>query len=270
MNIQKIKMVKVATYSDTCKSIEEHLNTIEGKDILVRMGGTMEYSKYPIHINNKIGTEISMDKFRFMQFSEAPLPTLMLFNLDTVRSFVVGNDPDIHRFVIEYANDRKIEKNFIIKPIAGSGGEGVQIVPFYNNVNPYLVILDKIGPFIIQPKINVTSEYRVHVCRNGEFKVTKKVKNNPEDQFITRGNHKVLAIENAIKPRKYKEMIAACQKTASRMGMDIICFDVLYDSTLKDNHQFFIIESNTGPELLGTTKEWYINQINSLIQEKSK
>lgn len=263
--------IKVATYSDTCKSIEEHLNNIEGRDILVRMGGTMDYSKYPIHINSKIGTEISTDKFRFMQFSQAPLPTSIIFNLETIRAFAGGGeDNGIHAFTRKYIGPRDLRPEFIIKPLASSGGEGIQIIAYTGNYGFYNDILGKIGPFIIQPRINVTSEYRIHVCSNGEFKVTKKLKNNPEDQFITRGNHKVIAIENAVKPRKYKEMIAACQKTASLMGMEIICFDVLYDSSLKDDHQFFIVESNTGPELIGSTKEWYIKQINNLIQEKTK
>jgi len=267
-------MIKVATYSDTCKSIEQHLKAKEDVNVLIRMGGTMAYSKFPVQINSQIGTEVSIDKFKFNQFNLAPIPTEMIFTRDSIRNFCAGNNiyKGIWDFAIRYSNDRKTSIKFIIKPLAKSGGENIFVIDTANFSwsNKVFDILGQIGPFIIQPNIQVTSEYRIHVSSLGEYKITKKVKNNPEDQFITRGNHKVLDIANVVKPRLLNEMIKSCQGTAQKMSMDIVCFDVLYDSTMKDDHMFFIAESNTGPELIGSTKEWYINQINKLIEIKTQ
>ncbi len=262
--------IKVATYSETCKSLEPLLIAPEGTDVLVRMGGTMDYSKYPIQINSKIGTEISIDKFRFNQMTKHAIPSSLIFNLDTIKYFVFNDSSPLYN-MYKYFNDKDKPKILIAKPLCKSGGEEIQIIEA-DKFSPkdLMDILSKIGPYVIQPLLEVTSEYRVHISSLGEVKVTKKVKKNAEDAFVSRDNHKVVVIENAVKPRLYKQIIEACASTLGAMGMDLLCFDVLYDSTDDKNHMFFLCESNTGPELIGTTKEWYVNQINKLIETKLK
>lgn len=268
-------MIKVATYSDTCKSIEQHLvcEKQPDLDILVRMGGTLPYSKYPVQINSKIGTEISIDKHIFSKIILKSVPTEFIFN-------ELNISDELLKQTLNYAVNHAVIRNIhsvplIAKPVSKSGGDGIEIIEYFGLNKEFkqglINILNKIGPYILQPMLSSTSEYRVHVCTatNG-YKVTKKVKNNPDDLFVTRDNHKVIAIENTVKPRLFNDMVLTCLENAKIMGMDIICFDVLYDSKFKDDeHEFFIIESNTGPELIGSTKEWYINQINNLIKIKT-
>jgi glutathione synthase/RimK-type ligase-like ATP-grasp enzyme len=268
--------VKVATYADTCKSIEEHLRTIEGRDVVVRLGGTMPYEKYPVQINDARGVELSIDKYRFTQICSKPLQTAFIYNVNSLTHFSHSFGGDLfNRPPVNGGNHR-----IILKPLSSSAGKGIQIFEYtrgrlFNEQQepaPMDLVLSSYltssGPFIVQPFIQATSEYRVHVSSLGNYKMTKKVKKNPEDKFITRSNHTVLDINNTDKPRLMKEIISNCKETLGRMGMDILCFDVLYDSSDKDNHDFFIIESNTGPELIGSTKEWYINEINQIIQRK--
>jgi hypothetical protein len=263
--------VHVATYSDTCKSIQNEIKGIENKNVVVRLGGTMPYEKYPIQINSLLGTEISIDKLVFNKLCNFSLKdTYLIFNELTIDFFIHNINQG---FVIDMYKPIISDKGkFILKPYKGSGGKNINISKYFLT-KPYLKsYLNKVGPFIIQPYINVTSEYRIHVTFQGLHKVTKKIKNNQEDLFITRDSHKVLDINNpnVVKPRLLEQMINACVITCQNMGMDIMCFDVIYNSQNKDNHHYYIVESNTGPELIGSTRQWYIDRINELIELKNK
>lgn len=262
--------IKVATYSNTCKSIEPHLVNHTKSDVIVRLGGTLPYEKYPIQINSADGTAMSIDKFRFNNHIEKTLPTLYVHNKEVINNFIVNSFFHMHE---RYFEKRNLNTKYIVKPLHSSGGEDIFIVSLENgrseNYEKLSNAFDKIGPMIIQPYINVTSEYRVHVSSTGGVKVTKKVKNNAEDNFVTRKNHTVYDIANCVKPRKLDEIIQACRNALEKMNMDIMCFDVIYDSSRKEEHVFYIVESNTGPELIGSTKEFYINQINQLIENKA-
>lgn len=263
--------IKVATYSNTCKSIEEHLVNPTKSDVVVRLGGSLPYEKYPIQVNSKDGTEMSIDKFRFNNRIQNTLPTFMCYNGEMCYSLLRN---DFFESGVSYFRKRNLARKYIVKPLHSSGGENITIIdPTESSVQNYdklNKLIEKVGPIIIQPLINVTSEYRIHVSSTGATKVTKKVKNNEEDQFVTRKNHTVYDIANCVKPRRLDDMVAACKKALADMNMDIMCFDVIYDSSRKEEHIFYIVESNTGPELIGSTKQFYIDQINQIIQNKAQ
>lgn len=251
-------MIKVATYSNTCKSLESLLNSKFfnlNKNIVIRLGGTRNYSKYEYQINTSTSVNNSCDK----------LATKQLFKLGKVSSLPYLESQKLLCFNEDMFNEIKRSWNcdkLLLKKNKSSGGNGIIVISTLQELFDIIKVKKYKG--YIEPYLNVTSEYRVHYSKwDKVFFTVKKIKKNPSDLIIDRDNH--FNIRTFLKPRKWAEILIECEKAANVLGLDICCFDVLYNS---ENHVFFISEVNTGPELLRNTKNKYfetiVNYINTI------
>ena len=259
---------KIATYSDTCKEMEGKLNNPFPEDAVVRLGGTLDYSKYPIQINSKYAVQSSVNKLivnLLLTGKEYILPFLACYGkfCEGCSTFQ-GNDS-----LAEIAG--KMYKGqpprYIIRPLGESGGEGIKIV------DSQMKLLQNLNAAIATPYVNVTSEYRFFCTQKEVFYIYKKFKkkDHKQDAYITRGNHIISPIEKCVKPRRLEDMKKACLEVMNAIGLEIGAIDVIYDSSDNDNHRFYIVETNTGPEI--STKEIeaaFVAQLEKLIIQKKQ
>lgn len=209
------------------------------KSVVIRLGGSMPYENYQIHINSMEAVKNSIDKLKqkhLLLYAGLPaLPTL-----------------------------EKPEYPVVVKAIVRSGGLSVFIA---NNEAEFKEAVNKInGAYILEPLFNATSEYRLHCTKKEVFFAVKKHKRNPADIIINRDNH--FNKREFLKPRLWKEIQAVCIKAMTVLGLDIACFDVIYNSV--GEHSFVICEANTNPELLHNTYMAYLEQLKGLIEDKIK
>lgn len=247
--------IKVASYQETNKLLQADLQEVfqsinDTRRVVIRMGGTMNYSDYGIQINSREAVECAKDKFRMKQrFSENNIPTLPSIRISSIQEALTLY--------------QTIEFPCVVKPISRSGGIGTMLI---NNIDELARNLDIINnQAYIEPLFNTTSEYRIHVSsNNGVFFSVKKIKRNKRDLFITRQNH--TNTREFVRPRLWNAIEDACVRALSAIGLDLGAFDVGYNS--EGNHSFVIHEVNTAPELLTNTREAYCNELTEMINRR--
>lgn len=259
--------VKIATYSDTCKNLEEKIDVkeLEGKAV-VRLGGTMNYSEYPIQINNKHSVQGSVNKaFLHMVMRGRPfiLPFIAKYGINNCISSCEKEG------FMAFINEIDCPA-YIVKPLDGSGGEDIQIVT--SKLDLSSLFFNNNGKSVIAtPFVNVTSEYRFFCTNKEVFYIYKKVrkKDNKNDLFITRKNHIIYPLDQVVKPRLLAEMKEAALEVMNKTGLEIAALDIIYDSSNNDNHKFYIVETNTGPEISNKQiGDLYVQKIKELILDK--
>lgn len=230
--------VKIATYSDTCKVLEEMVENKTGVPAVVRLGGTMGYSDYPVQINSKYAVQTSTNKIML---------NLLLKDKFYILPFIASYGENSTIFTGRASNDdEKFLNKQISRPLDSSGGEGIFIVENDEPMNKEKYLYGR----IMTPLVNVTSEYRFFCTKDEVFYIYKKIKrkDNKDDPFITRSNHVIYPLDKCVKPRLLNKMKQACIEVMQATGLDIAALDVVYDSS-QNNHKFYILETNTGPEM---------------------
>lgn len=260
-------LVKIATYSDTCKTLEPLIENKTGIPVVVRMGGTMNYSEYPIQINSKFSVQNSVNKLMLHMLCDGKpyiLPFIASYgNCCSIFHNKIGEN------MTQFVN-KTSSKKIISRPLGGSGGEEIIIDSLYNYIDNSDSYLEN---RIVTPFINVTSEYRFFATQDEIFYIYKKIKkqDKKEDLFITRQNHFIKNINDVVKPRLLKEMKEAVLETMKIMGLEIAALDIIYDSSDKENHKFYIVETNTGPEMSNQEiKNAVASAITKLINKKNQ
>lgn len=255
-------LIKVATYSETCKTLESLIKNETGIPAVIRMGGTMDYSEYPIQINSKFSIQNSVNKLML---------NMLMKGKDYILPFSASYGKGCGIFSSGNLLTPGIKDSvFISRPLGGSGGEEIIVVSvqdYVNNVEPY------INNRIITPFIDVTSEYRFFCTNKEVFYIYKKIKKqaHKKDLFITRQNHIIRNIEETVKPRLLKEMKEAALEVMNTLGLELAALDIIYDSTNDKEHRFFIVETNTGPEMSNSEIKTAVSEkITQLINEKNK
>ena len=241
-----MKKIHVATYK---RDIHKGIPVAEqlkrdlpdfGIGVVIRLGGSMPYKDYEIHVNSAQSVKNSINKLtqkRLLLAAGVPTQPLIL------------------------------EENVfpaVVKAITRSGGLSVYVVNTPAERENAVAAIG-MGGYLVEPLFNTTSEYRLHCCRKEVFFSVKKHKRNKEDIIITRDNH--FNKMEFLKPRLWKEMQAACVKAMTALDLDIACFDVLYDSSGAE-HKFVISEANTNPELLLNTYNAYVKKLEEIIRAK--
>lgn len=209
-----------------------------GNSIVIRFGGTMPYKAYNIEVNTAEAVKNSIDKRK---------------QKDLLIAANIPVQPNLDRPVFPC----------VLKGVVRSGGENVFLCKTQDEYNKYS---KKLVDFITEPLFNTTSEYRLHCTKDQVFFAVKKHKRNQEDIIITRYNH--YNKKEFLKPRLWEKITATCVKAINALKLDIGCFDVLYDSSNNDKHEFVISECNTNPEFLNNTYNAYLNVLPPLIYKK--
>lgn len=239
------KRLHIATYQRVVHdgvSVAQHLHNdlpLFTEDVVIRLGGSMPYEDYKIHVNSQQAIKNSIDKLKQKKLLiAAGLKTLPLAN--------------------------KPEFPCVIKAVNRSGGVSVFVARDDKDFKEAVIKIN--GAYLIEPLFNATSEYRLHCTQEECFFAVKKHKRNPEDIIINRDNH--FNKMEFVKPRLWKEIQAECVKAMQVLELDIACFDVMYCSLDKNNHTFTISECNTNPELLHNTYKAYVPQLIKLVESK--
>lgn len=240
-----MKKIHIATYQRVIHngvSVAQHLvNDLPdfGTSVVVRLGGTMPYKDYNIHINSAEAVKNSIDKKKQkMLLIGAGLQTLPLL--------------------------KEPAYPCVVKGIVRSGGVNVFIA---RDADQFRKVEQQInGGYVIEPLFEATSEYRLHCTKDEVFFAVKKQKRNPDDIIINRDNH--FNKREFLKPRLWKQMQEECVKAMRVLDLDLACFDVMYSSKNPDKHEFAIAEANTNPELLHNTYLEYLAQIKKLVYQK--
>lgn len=259
-------LVKIATYSDTCKTLEPLIENKTGVPAVVRMGGTMNYSEYPIQINSRFSVQNSVNKLMLHMLCDGKpyiLPFVASYgNCCSIFYNKIGEN------MVSFA--AKNSSKIISRPLGGSGGEEIIIesaVKYVENSNLYL------ENRIVTPFVNVTSEYRFFATQDEVFYIYKKIKkqDKKEDLFVTRQNHFIKNINDVVKPRLLEKMKEAVLEVMKTVGLEIAALDIIYDSSDKENHKFYIVETNTGPEMSNQEiKNAVASAITKLINKKNQ
>lgn len=230
--------IHIATYQDAAKKLADTLPKVKEK-VVVRLGGTMPYEKYPIQINSASSVSNSINKL-------AQKNLLIKENIKTQPLL----DKPIYPCVIKGIVRSKGTKVFVVR----------------NEKEYQKACADLQNQYYIEPLFETTSEYRLHCTQKEVFFAVKKFKRNPEDIIVRHNNH--YNKRDFIKPRKWEDIKAECIKAMKALNLDIACFDVLYCSKDNNNHVFVIAEANTNPELLNNTYNAYNNALTDLILGK--
>lgn len=237
-----MEKVHIATYQENAKHLSEVLPEYNQK-VVIRLGGTKNYEDYPIQVNSAESIKNSIDKLQQKKLLiKAGIKTLPLIKWE------------------------EADYPFVVKGIVRSCGNSVFVT---NNNREFKKATEKLkDKYIIEPLFKATGEYRLHCTRTENFFSVKKIKRNPEDIIITSKNH--FNKRDFVKPRLYKEMQQECIKAMNVLNLDIACFDVMYNSSNPDKHDFTIAEANTNPELLANTFEAYKTALIDIINKKAK
>lgn len=223
-------------------SVAQHLhNDLPNFDesVVIRLGGSMPYKDYTIHVNSQEAVLNSINKKRQKELLlAAQIPTQPLLDMAVYPC--------------------------VVKATERSGGTSVFVVKNHHELRTAKAKCN--DNFLIEPLFNTTSEYRLHCTKKECFFAVRKIKRNPEDIIVTRENH--FNKRDFLKPRRWKEIQEACVKAMSVLDLDIACFDVLYDSSNDLHHQFVISEANTNPELLHNTYNAYLPKFIEIVNEK--
>lgn len=222
--------------------VAEHLKRdIKPTDfsVVVRLGGSMPYNDYQIHVNSAESVKNSINKLiQKNLLIKAGLPVLPILN--------------------------EVNYPCVLKGIVRSGGLSVFVINNEKEYNQYSAKLN--NNFTIEPLFNTTSEYRLHCTRKEVFFEVKKVKRVKEDVIITRDNH--FNKRDFLKPRLWAKIKEDCLKAINVLDLDICCFDVIYDSSNNAKHTYAICEANTNPELLHNTYLAYVKALDDIIASK--
>lgn len=210
-----------------------------GKSVVVRLGGTMAYSDYEIHVNSAKAVKNSVNKLTQKKL-------LLRANISTL--------PILQEPVYPC----------VVKGVIRSGGTSVFII---NNKAEFDQAIQTInGEYILEPLFKATSEYRLHCTRDEVFFAVKKHKRNPADIIINRDNH--FNKREFVKPRLWQQIQTECINAMAALDLDIACFDVMYSSANNNQHEFYIAEANTNPELLHNTYNAYLKAIIGIVNKK--
>lgn len=234
------KTIHIATYQEAATKLADVLPPFKAP-VVVRLGGSMNYSSYPIQVNSAQSILNSINKLKQKQLLlDAKIPTLPLLD--------------------------KPEYPCVIKGVVRSMGTKVFVI---RNAKEFVEAKNKIGgAYMLEPLFETTSEYRLHCDRNEVFFSVKKIKDDghKDDIVINAENHH--NIKEFVKPRLWKEIQAECVKAMTALDLDIACFDVIYCSKNDLQHSFAIVEANTNPELLANTFNAYKDQLVKIINYK--
>lgn len=245
--MEKKNKLHIATYQRDIYngvSVAQHLhNDLPAfeEDVVIRLGGSMPYKDFPIQVNSQEAVLNSINK---------------LAQKKLLIDAGIATQPILDAAIYPC----------VIKGLQRSGGSAVFIVNNHKELREAAKAVNE--QYYIEPLFNTTSEYRLHCTQKETFFAVKKHKRNKEDIIITRDNH--FNKMDFIKPRRWKEIQAECVKAMKVLGLDIACFDVLYDSSNDLHHSFVISEANTNPELLANTYKAYLPQLVSLVEDKIK
>lgn len=234
------KNIHVATYQPAAKKLEDVLKVRGDHRALVRLGGQMEYAPYDIQINSTQSIRNSIDKSKQKELLlQAGLSTLPLLKEPVFPCVIKGK--------------------------VRSCGISVKVLANMDQFNKIMPALrEKCQGYMLEPLFNATGEYRLHCTRKEVFFMVKKIKRNPEDVIINHENH--YNVREFPKPRLLEQMKAECLKAMNVLDLDIACFDVMYNSSDNNKHDFTIAEANTNPELLKNTFDAYTKVLNELIE----
>jgi RimK-like ATP-grasp domain len=210
-----------------------------GRSVVIRLGGTLSYDDYEVHINSAKAVKNSVNKLKQKNL-------LLKANIATLPVLVEPIYP------------------CVVKGVIRSGGTSVFIA---NNKHEFDIATNTInGEHIIEPLFKATSEYRLHCTRDEVFFAVKKHKRNPDDVIINRDNH--FNKMEFVKPRLWQQIQADCLNAMKALDLDIACFDVMYSSVNDAKHEFYIAEANTNPELLHNTYNAYLKAIIKIAKKK--
>lgn len=231
--------IHIATYQDAAKELAKTLPEFPGHAVVVRLGGNMPYAGYDIQINTAEAINNSINKLKQKNLLlNAGLKTLPLL--------------------------KEPQYPCVVKGVVRSMGTKVFVTRDDKEYRDACRNLKH--DVMIEPLFNTTSEYRLHCTQDEVFFAVKKIKENPLDIIVTNRNH--YNIKDFVKPRLWEEIKAECLKAIKALGLDICCFDVLYDSSNDNQHKFTIAEANTNPELLTNTYNAYNSALAKLIRNR--
>lgn len=232
--------IHIATLQDAAKPLAQALPSYRCS-VVVRLGGNGSYGSYDIQINSQNSINNSINKSKQKQLLiEGGCKTLPILDMPIFPC--------------------------VVKGIVRSCGTHVIVC---RNEQEYNVAANKMQPcrgHIIEPLFEATGEYRLHCTREEIFFAVKKIKRNPSDIIINHENH--YNVREFPKPRLWDQIKAECLKAMRILDLDIACFDVMYSSANDTQHDFFIAEANTNPELLTNTFNAYTSALDKLIKAK--
>ena len=131
--------------------------------------------------------------------------------------------------------------------------------------------------YIVEEFCNFSREYRIHVSpwidehiytnrklrRNDADESTKWFRNNQNSVWILETS------EGFKKPDNFTDIVAACKKACSAVGLDFGAFDVKTSKPADNgNVKYTIIESNSAPSFGDITAEQYLTYIPEMINKK--
>lgn len=233
----------IATYVDSCYRLFPHLECT--LPTVIRLGGTKDYTEYPVQVNSAEGIKNSVNKLKSKE----------LFDKAGVRQSPFYLDVD------------KYDQGYpcVYKPFKRSGGKGTEVVEDKATLKKLMAK----GEGYIEPLFVTTSEYRVFATTNGCFLMIKKIRTEGHENeiIVTRDNHSYRF--EFVQPRLKAKIFENCLLALSALGLDFACFDIGYSS--KGNHDFVIFESNTGPDLeLNKLVIPIAEALNEIIVQKTK
>lgn len=240
-----MKNYHIATYHQPSMKFAEVLPKQDHR-VVIRLGGTMAYAEYPIQINSAKAVKNSINKLKQKQLlMHANIRTLPLIN----------------------TNHAKDEFPVVVKGVVRSCGSSVHIVNNEKELEKAIAKCNKDNEgYYIEPLFKATSEYRLHCTKEGVFFAVKKVKEDKDAIIITAKNHH--NVRDFIKPRLWSVIKEECINAIDALGLDVCCFDIMYSSANNNQHEFFIAEANTNPEMLKNTFNAYVPALTKLVEQK--
>jgi len=135
--------------------------------------------------------------------------------------------------------------------------------------------------YIIEQYMNYDREYRVHVNSMGEafYTCRKALKSDVAEnlKWFRNDSNSVWFMEDNeafMKPNNWNLIVAECVKACMAVGLDISAVDVRVQAhtdskgRVRENPEFFILETNSAPSFGEITLEKYIEMLPKLVQSK--
>lgn len=259
------RWVRVRSKNETANQLRRAIPT-NGKNVILRLGSktpTNQITTLPVDIelntpeacilsNNKIRMKTAFDE------NEVKTAVWAIVKEEMIR----GND-DVPEWTHFPA---------IIKHKNSSRGQGLTYIE--DQADLYDFIQENLRPggvgnFIIEKYHTYVKEYRLHVTKDGCFYACRKMlKRDAEERWHRHDNNSVWILpENEAfdKPDNWDDIVVECVKAMNSVGLDICAVDVKVQN--RENPEFIILETNSGPSLGGIGAEKYKEEISRIIRE---
>ena len=162
---------------------------------------------------------------------------------------------------------------FIIKHNHSSQGNGIYMIPGYDELVEFLEDPPHRHNHIVEHYYTYVREYRLHVDRFGCFCANRKMLREDAEVRWHRhhSNSNWIREDNELfdRPVNWDAIVAAAQLARKSVGLDICSVDVKIQSSRQETPKFFILETNSGSALGEQTTPLYIEELTRICAAKS-